>query len=165
MTEPVIQYDTMVQVALLSVVRDVLQDISDKGLPGEHHFYITFSTDHPNVIIPPYLRERYPEEMTIVIQNQFSNLLVSDSHFEISLSFNGKLEHLSIPFQALQGFFDPSVDFGLHFHSEMDNDTINDLPAITDDAATGKGASPEDREDGEDDEAGNVVALDSFRKK
>lgn len=159
MTEPIIQYDTMVQMALLSVVRDVLQNISEKGLPGEHHFYITFSTDNPKVSIPTYLKERYPEEMTIVIQNQFSNLVVDDSHFEISLSFNGKLEHLSIPFAALQGFFDPSVDFGLHFHSgEMEDDSQNDMAEVVDN-------SPEQDTNDTDNPSDNVVTLDTFRKK
>ncbi|WP_339862086.1 SspB family protein [Paremcibacter congregatus] len=155
MTDTAIQYDAMVQVALLSVVRDVLKRTIAEGLPGEHHFYITFSTNHPNVSIPPYLKERYPEEMTIVIQNQYSDLLVDDSHFEISLSFNGKLEHLSIAFPALQGFFDPSVDFGLHFHADEDEEA---LPPIVEE-------TPETPAKSADDEGDNVVALDLFRKK
>ena len=173
MTETIIQYDAMVQMALLSVVRDVMHTAADKGLPGDHHFYITFSTNQPGTVIPPYLKERYPDEMTIVIQNQFSNLVVDDEHFEISLSFNGKLEHLYIPFLALQGFFDPSVDFGLHFHAtEEDNDNVEDLAVPIKDLG----------EDTAGDTAGdtivditpvpvrveaadNVVALDTFRKK
>ncbi len=154
MTETIIQYDSMVQLALLSVVRDVLQNTAGEGLPGDHHFYITFSTNHPATRIPPYLKERYPDEMTIVIQNQFSNLVVDDAHFEISLSFNGKLEHLYIPLLALEGFFDPSVDFGLHFHAtEVNNDNLEDLPATVAD----------DQED--DENVDNVVTLDTFRKK
>ncbi len=156
MTDTVIQYDTMVQMALLSVVRDVLQNTADEGLPGDHHFYITFSTNHPKTSIPSYLKERYPEEMTIVVQNQFSNLVVDESHFEISLSFNSKLEHLYIPFLSLEGFFDPSVDFGLHFHAtEVDNDNLEELPAIVEAA--------DDQQD--DENVDNVVTLDTFRKK
>jgi hypothetical protein len=156
MTETIIQYDSMVQLALLSVVRDVLHNAVEEGLPGDHHFYITFSTNHPGTSIPSYLKERYPDEMTIVIQNQFSNLVVDDAHFEVSLSFNSKLEHLYIPFLALEGFFDPSVDFGLHFHAtEINNDNMEDLPSLT--------AAADDQEDGARED--NVVTLDTFRKK
>lgn len=157
MTETIIQYDNMVQQALLSVVRNVLQDAAIKGLPGDHHFYLTFSTVHPDTNIPKYLKERYPEEMTIVVQNQFSNLMADEDHFEISLSFNGKLEHLSVPFIALEGFFDPSVDFGLHFHaSDADNDDTSDLPSIVEAVADSQIT---------DDNSDNVVTLDTFRKK
>ncbi len=155
MTETNIQYDAMVQTALLSVVRDILQNTAKEGLRGDHHFYITFNTTYPNVSIPTYLKERYPEEMTIVIQNQFSDLMVDDDHFELSLSFNGKLEHLYIPLLALEGFFDPSVDFGLHFHGTEDEDD-KQLPEIA--------VAPEDipKNDSDPD---NVVTLDTFRKK
>lgn len=146
----------MVQKALLSVVRDVLQNAAEEGLPGDHHFYITFDTNHPKTSIPSYLKERYPDEMTIVVQNQFSNLVVDDNHFEISLSFNSKLEHLYIPFLALEGFFDPSVDFGLHFHAtDVNNDNSEDLPNIVE--------ATDDQED--DENTDNVVTLDTFRKK
>jgi len=160
MTDSIIQYDAMVQTALLSVVRDVLHNASKDGLPGEHHFYLTFSTTHPEVSIPAYLKERYPEEMTIVVQNQFADLVVDDIHFELSLSFSGKLEHLYIPFVALEGFFDPSVDFGLHFNaSESNNDNMDDLPAIVEAASDIKPASDSDDNDNK------VVTLDTFRKK
>ncbi|VAX04268.1 FIG01011804: hypothetical protein [hydrothermal vent metagenome] len=163
MTDSIIQYDAMVQMALLSVVRDVLKNASKDGLPGEHHFYLTFSTIHPDVSIPPYLKERYPEEMTIVVQNQFTDLVVDDIHFELSLSFSGKLEHLYIPFVALEGFFDPSVDFGLHFNaSESNNDNMDDLPAIVEAASDIKPAGDPDDPDDNDN---NVVTLDTFRKK
>ncbi|MCF6196973.1 MAG: ClpXP protease specificity-enhancing factor SspB [Emcibacter sp.] len=157
MTETLIQYDNMVQMALLSVVRDVLQNTAKEGLPGEHHFYITFSTTHPDTCIPDYLKERYSEEMTIVVQNQFSNLKVDDVHFEISLSFNGKLENLSIPFMALEGFFDPSVDFGLHFHATEVNNDNEDEQHVTPVA--------ENQENDSDTGTDNVVTLDTFRKK
>lgn len=159
MTDSVIQYDNMVQLALLSVVRDVLKNAAEVGLPGNHHFYLTFNTGYQNVIIPDYLRKRYPDEMTIVVQNQFSDLVVDDSHFEISLSFNSKLEHLHIPFLALEGFFDPSVDFGLHFHATGgNNDNSEGLPSIVEEADISPGG-----DDAGD--AGNVVTLDTFRKK
>ena len=96
MSDDIINYDEMVQVALIGVVRDILIDTKKNGLPGEHHFYITFQTTHPDVKIPPYLRERYEEDMTIVMQNQFWDLLIDDEHFEISLSFNRNKEHLFV---------------------------------------------------------------------
>jgi len=159
MTDSIIQYDNMVQLALLSVVRDVLKSAAEVGLPGNHHFYLTFNTSYPNVIIPDYLRKRYPDEMTIVVQNQFSDLMADDSHFEVSLSFNSKLEHLQIPFLALEGFFDPSVDFGLHFHAtEVNNDNSEELPSIVEDVDV-----PFESKSAGD--PGNVVTLDTFRKK
>jgi hypothetical protein len=162
----------MVQNALLTVVRDILQNTASEGLPGDHHFYITFRTDNPDVKIPSYLRERYPDEMTIVLQNQFWDLMADDDHFEISLSFNRKKEHLYVPFSALIGFFDPSVDFGLHFHGNeidaMDEDGENafgeeeGFGAATDFTDT-MGKEPGAEKETEDGD--NVVTLDSFRKK
>ena len=105
MTDETIKYDEMVQDALVGVVRNLLVDTAKYGLPGEHHFYITFQTTHPDVIIPSYLRERYEEDMTIVLQNQFWDLKVEQDFFEIALSFNRNKEHLSVPFEALLGFF------------------------------------------------------------
>lgn len=159
MTDSIIQYDEMVQSALIGVVRDILTDAAENGLPGDHHFYITFQTTHPDVKIPDYLKERYEEDMTIVLQNQFWDLSVSDSFFEISLSFNRNKEHLLIPFDSLLGFFDPSVDFGLHFNAEVDsNIEIVDTEDMS--------PSPEDiNNDEELVEKDNIVALDSFRKK
>lgn len=159
MTESIIQYDEMVQSALIGVVRDILIDTAENGLPGEHHFYITFQTTHPDVKIPSYLKERYEEDMTIVLQNQFWDLSISESHFEISLSFNRNKEHLIIPFDSLLGFFDPSVDFGLHFNSDVDTSIeiadSDDLPPTQDDLDN----------DEEMVEKDNIVALDNFRKK
>ncbi|MFC7049069.1 SspB family protein [Emcibacter nanhaiensis] len=172
MNDTTIHYDEMVQNALLSVVRDILQHTADNGLPGDHHFYITFRTDNPDVKIPPYLRERYPDEMTIVLQNQFWDLLADDEHFEISLSFNRKKEHLYVPYAALIGFFDPSVDFGLHFHSneidameDEDEETPEGMDEMT--ALTGVAGDNEEKAGGgkESEDGDNVVTLDSFRKK
>ncbi len=125
MTDSNIKYDEMVQSALISVVRDILVDTAENGLPGEHHFYITFQTTHPDVNIPDYLKERYEEDMTIVLQNQFWDLEVTEKQFGISLSFNRNKEHLVVPFDALLGFFDPSVDFGLHFNSDVETSIEN----------------------------------------
>src|SRR5882757_377663 len=116
-----IRYDLLTQQALRAVVRRVLIDISKTGvLPGEHHFYITFDTRAAGVRISKRLREQYPEAMTIVLQHQFWDLLVSDAHFEVGLSFNGVTEKLYVPLEAIKGFFDPSVQFGLQFETQTD---------------------------------------------
>ena len=159
MTDNVIKYDEKVQAALIGVVRDILIETEKNGLPGEHHFYITFQTTHPGVKIPSYLKERYEEDMTIVMQNQFWDLYIDESHFEISLSFNRNKEHLYVPFDALLGFFDPSVDFGLQFNSDVD--TVLEAPeniVIDDNAVTVE-------ETDKTTEKSNIVTLDTFRKK
>jgi hypothetical protein len=116
-----IRYDLLTQQALRTVVRRVLTDISRTGvLPGEHHFYITFDTRAPGVRISKRLHEQYPEEMTIVLQHQFWDLVVSDAHFEVGLSFNGITEKLYVPLEAIKGFFDPSVQFGMQFDTGAD---------------------------------------------
>ena len=115
MTTDLIRYDLLVQEALKSVVRRVLTDTIRDGLPGDHHFYVSFRTDRGGVRISPRLRERYPQDMTIVLQHQFDRLTVTDQAFEVGLSFSGVPERLRVPFDALTGFFDPSVQFGLKF--------------------------------------------------
>ncbi len=110
-----IRYDILAQDALRSVVRTVLTDAAAKGLPGEHHFYITFDTRADDVKISPRMLAQYPEEMTVVLQHQFWDLAVSDTGFEVGLSFGGVAERLTVPFAAITGFFDPSVQFGLQF--------------------------------------------------
>ncbi len=128
-TEDLIRYDVMVQEALLGVVRKVLQDAARFGLPGEHHFYVTFRSQAPGVKISARLREKYPDEMTIVLQHQFWDLVVGEAHFEVGLSFGGVPEKLSVPYEALTGFYDPSVQFGLKFtpdEAQADNDSGDD---------------------------------------
>jgi hypothetical protein len=115
MSRKSLEYDRLVEKALRAVVRDALRQVAEDGLPGDHHFYITFVTTHPGVTLAERLRERYPDEMTIVIQHQFSNLLVSDEGFGVTLSFSGIADHLEIPFSAVTAFADPSVQFGLQF--------------------------------------------------
>ncbi len=117
MTTDLIRYDLMAQDALRGVVRTVLSDAARDGVPGEHHFYITFRTGAPGVRLSPRMREKYPDEMTIILQHQFWDLSVSEAHFEVGLSFNNVAERLLIPFAAMTGFFDPSVQFGLKFES------------------------------------------------
>ena len=116
-----IRYDLLVQDALKGVVRKVLIDAKD-GLPGEHHFYISFQTDFPGVRLSNRLREKYPQEMTIVLQHQYWDLNVTEHTFEVGLSFSGIPERLLIPFDALTGFFDPSVQFGLKFDSQNESE-------------------------------------------
>jgi hypothetical protein len=118
MTKDLIRYDLLVQEALKGVVRKVLIDAGKDGLPGEHHFYVSFRTDFPGVRLSSRLREKYPQEMTIVLQHQFWDLIVTEHGFEVGLSFSGVPERLLIPFDALTGFFDPSVQFGLKFETQ-----------------------------------------------
>jgi hypothetical protein len=112
-----IRYDLLAREALRSVVRRVLSDVARNGLPGDHHFYVTFDTRAPGLKISDRLRAEHPEEMTIVLQHQFWDLLVTEEIFEIGLSFKGIAERLVIPFEAIKGFFDPSVQFGLQFET------------------------------------------------
>jgi len=112
-----IRYDLLAQEALRDVVRRVLADAARNGLPGEHHFYVTFDTHAPGLNISDRLRAEHPEEMTIVLQHQFWDLTVTDRGFEVGLSFKGIPERLAIPFEAIKGFFDPSVQFGLQFET------------------------------------------------
>jgi uncharacterized protein len=126
-----IRYDLLTQEALRSVLRRVLQDAALNGLPGEHHFYVSFNTGAPGVRLSKRLRAQYPEEMTIVLQHQFRDLTVNEQAFEVGLSFSGVSEHLVVPFDAIKRFFDPSVQFGLQF----------DTMGTTEEAAAAEGAS------------------------
>lgn len=122
MSKDLIRYDLLVQDALKGVVRKVLIDAAKEGLGGEHHFYVSFRTDHPGVRLSNRLREKYPQDMTIVLQHQFWDLGVTEHTFEVGLSFSGVPERLLVPFEALTGFFDPSVQFGLKFEPKEGED-------------------------------------------
>lgn len=135
-TTDLIRYDLLAQEALRGVVRRVLTDAARDGLPGEHHFYVTFKTGHPGVRISSRLREKYPDEITIVLQHQFWDLLISDTGFEVGLSFGGAPERLLVPFEAVSGFFDPSVQFGLKF------EVITEEPVADDAIPASKGSEP-----------------------
>lgn len=126
MAKDFIRYDLHVQDALRGVVRRVLTEVVRDGLPGEHHFYITFRTQHPGVRLSARMRAEYPDEMTIVLQHQFWDLTVTDTAFEVGLSFKGIPEKLVVPFEAMTGFFDRSVDFGLRFESDVEIDDEDD---------------------------------------
>jgi uncharacterized protein len=163
-----LRYDKMVEDALRGVVRDSLSFAAEQGLPGDHHFYVTFRTHHPGVQLPAHVKARHPDEMTIVLQHQFWDLEVSFEQFAVTLSFSGKSERLVIPFAAVSGFADPSAKFGLQFQAipgdgdDEDEDMAEDFeaePIVPD--ATAAEAKPE----GGGDEDGKVVTLDRFRKK
>ena len=162
MAKDFIGYDNLVDRALRSVVRDALTRILKQGLIGSHHFYLTFKTHDPGVDIPDFLRERYPDEMTIVLQNQYSGLKVNDDQFEVTLSFQKFPARLVVPFAALTGFADPAVQFGLQFKNATpqaapaqaaESETTQALPAPSAEATEKSGEAPQ------------VVSLDKFRKK
>lgn len=158
----VLRYDKMVEKALRGVVRQAVEEVKEEGLPGDHHFYITFLTEYPGVDIPDYLRERYPTEMTIVLQYQFYDLTVDDEFLGVTLSFNNVPERLTIPLASITIFADPSVNFALQFQP-LSSDQ-KDSP--DDDRPDGDGPSDsDDKESAQDDQKGEVISLDQFRKK
>ena len=157
-----IGYEALTQAAMRGVVREALKRAqANGGVPGDHHFYITFRTKAPGVKIADYLVERFPEDMTIVIQHQYWDLEITDGHFEIILKFSGVPQHLYIPFAALTRFVDPSVNFGLTFEAEDKSDNVI---APTQDVAEQDNPA----EEGAQEASGGlstVVNLDAFRRK
>lgn len=174
MAEDHIRYDILAQDALRGVMRKVLQEVSRTGLPGNHHFFITFLTGAPGVRVSPRLRERYPDQMTIVLQFQYWDLKVTDAGFEVGLSFSDVPEKLEIPFAAVRGFYDPSVNFELEFDpkaataEDVPASPVTALPALQNDPEAAKRGSEAKEKSGETDPAkgsADVVSLDAFRKK
>jgi hypothetical protein len=194
MVQDLIRYDILAQEALRGVIRKVLAEVAKAGLPGNHHFFITFLTGAPGVRISSRLKEKYPEQMTIVLQHQFWDMLVTDQLFEVGLSFGDIPEKLTVPFSAVRGFYDPSVNFELEFdvaiaQPESDNDEggnvapIEILPteapvekaekpksksrktAAEKEAAAAKDNNADDGADKEAKPSADVVSLDAFRKK
>ena len=164
-----IRYDVLARDALRGVLRRVLSDAAEHGLPGEHHFFITFLSTADGVKLSPRLLAQYPEEMTIILQHQFWDLVVSDDRFEVGLSFGGIPERLLVPFNAIKSFFDPSVQFGLQFEP---SDAATETPAANLPAASAPSAvtvpAPAEEDQGEPAKPGEgaeVVRLDRFRKK
>lgn len=152
-------YDRLAQDALRGVIRRALKVARDEGLPGEHHFYISFRTRTPGVDISERLRSQYPDEMTIVLQHQFWNLDVREDGFSVDLTFNKIPEKLIIPYAAVQGFFDPSVQFGLQFEvDEASPPEAAPAPTTADSTSAAISEAPAA-------ETGAVVSLDAFRKK
>ena len=170
MSKDWLRYDRMVEDALRGVVRRALTEVGTQGLPGDHHFYLTFRTSEAGVEIAPALKAQYPKEMTIVLQHQFWGLEVNDDKFAVTLSFGGKHERLVVPYRAIVSFADPSVKFGLQFESATGEEgsaataestgtkaitpkDLNDLPRVIEgDSASAKSGA-------------QIVALDAFRKK
>jgi hypothetical protein len=153
--DSLIPYDEIVQEALRAVVGRVLTQVANEGLPGNHHFYITFKTTASGVSIPRSLYERFPDEMTIVLQNKYWDLKVTGTGFEVGLTFNQVPAHLEIPFSAVTAFADPAVDFALQFQAQVEDEPIREQePAENDRPA------PVPAEDGS-----NVVTVDFGRKK
>ncbi len=182
-------YDALVDDALRGVVRRVLRQVADKGLPGSHHFYISFRSNDPGVQLPEYLRAKYPEEMTIVLQHQYWDLIIAEDFFEVTVSFNKQQERIKVPFAALSAFVDPSVRFGLQFDRKDKGAvpaekpaagpaTTTPLPApdkrpslggpttaAPGDATADAEATPAEEPAKPEDPASKIVKLDSFRKK
>ncbi len=162
MDDNTLRYDKMVENALRGVVRQALKEIIDRGgLPGEHRFYITFMTDYPGVKIPDYLKERYPGEMTVVLQYQFHDLAVDNDKMSVTLSFNNIPENLVIPLSAISIFADPSVNFALQFQPLGEFEEGGDFDP--DDDSDSKKDKEKSKRD--DEKTGEVVSLDKFRKK
>lgn len=162
MVVKMIDYGNMMHDAMRGLIKRLLQDIASAGkLPGDHHFFITFDTMHPEVEIADWLSDRYPDEMTIVVQHWFDNLKVTDDGFSITLNFGDNPEPLYIPFMALRTFVDPSVEFGLRFEQpEEETNDANDTALSVAEAPMHENAEPSDKPKTD----GQVVSLDSFRK-
>ncbi|KQR68966.1 hypothetical protein ASG25_12660 [Rhizobium sp. Leaf384] len=167
-----IRYDILAQDALRGVIRKVLSEVAATGhLPGDHHFFITFLTGAPGVRISQHLKSKYAEQMTIVVQHQFWDLKVTESLFEIGLSFSDTPEKLVIPFNAIRGFYDPSVNFELEFDvavgededTETESAEITAYPGVTVERDEETEAEAPKGEDGKP--GASVVSLDAFRKK
>jgi len=176
-----IRYDILAQAALRGVVRTVLADAAKKGLPGEHHFKITFNTNAPGVRLSDRMRARYPQDMTIVLQHQFWDLTVSETIFEVGLSFGGVTERVAVPFEAVTAFFDPAVQFGFQFET-IEGAAAADVSGVPQAAekaapAAGRPAAEEKKAEAlpapseaeapapDHGTGGEIVRLDRFRKK
>ncbi|MGM4919059.1 SspB family protein [Tardiphaga robiniae] len=166
-----IRYDVLARDALRGVLRRVLIDAAEHGLPGEHHFFITFVSTADGVKLSPRLLAQYPEEMTVILQHQFWDLVVTEDRFEVGLSFNGIPERLVVPFNAIKSFYDPSVQFGLQFETETAVETPAAGATSAATAASALAAPPappapaSEEEPPKSGEGAEVVRLDRFRKK
>ncbi|MDE2030517.1 MAG: hypothetical protein KGI97_08160 [Alphaproteobacteria bacterium] len=158
MSEDLLRYDLMIEAALRDVVRETMEIVARDGLPGEHHFYITFQTKFPGVKVPDYLAKQYADEMTIVLQYQFFGLKIENDSIHVTLSFNNVKEDLVVPIESITTFADPSVNFALQFQTGDD-----DEGGEGDDDTPDKNGGGDGKED--DGKRGEVISLDKFRKK
>lgn len=163
-----IDYGKLMHRAMRSLIQEVLSDVRDSGLPGLHHFFIKFETTYPGVQVADWLKERYPNEMTVVMQHWFEDLTVTDDGFSVTLNFGDTPENLTIPYDAIQTFVDPSVEFGLRFEAQEDEDEDPDVVehgttvALPELEARENVPAPGVAKDAKS--KGDVVSLDSFRK-
>jgi len=151
-----IDYGNLMHEAMRGLIRRVLSDVAEHGLPGAHHFFISFDTGHPDVELADWLSDRFPDDMTIVMQHWFDDLQVDDEGFAVTLNFGNTPERMYVPYDAIRTFVDPSVEFGLRFESQDEDDDEPD-PGAEDDAGTPAADKPGPAE-------ADVVRLDSFRK-
>jgi hypothetical protein len=160
-----IDYVARIDAALREVVRDLLAEVADEGLPGAHHFFLSFDTKHAGVILPPSLHERYPGEMTVVLQHQFWDLEVEEHQLSVTLQFSGVPQRITVPFAALSAFSDPAAEFGLRFQRLEAELRQSDPEETTVEAGVGALLDRSGRDDGAGPEHGaKVVHLDDFRK-
>lgn len=151
MREDGLNYGVMMQRALRRVMSDALSQVAEYGLPGDHHFYITYDTCHPTVVMPDWLREKYPDQITVVLQYEYSDLAVAEEGFSVRMSFSDRPAELFVPFDAVMTFVDPSVEFGLKFDSTPVEDLEDELDEDPPEPPTERGSA-------------DVVSLDKFRK-
>ena len=162
-----IDYGNLMHDAMRALIRKVLLDVADKGLPGEHHFFITFDTSHPDAELADWLSDRYPGEMTVVMQHWYDKLEVGEDGFGITLNFGDAPEPLYVPYDAIRTFVDPSVEFGLRFEQQGDNEGTSDEPEVVSAGIEQEKIKPKEPEDTDAADApkdAEVVSLDSFRK-
>ena len=150
-----IDYGNLMHNAMRSLIQDVLTEVKNNGLPGEHHFFITFDTNHESVEMASWLKDRYPTEITVVMQHWYEDLEVKDDGFSVTLNFGDTPEHLVIPYEAILTFVDPSVEFGLRFETNEEEDEIDEQKPAD---------SEESNQNETKKETGQVVSLDNFRK-
>lgn len=155
-----LDYGSLMHRAMRGLIFNVLEQVRDHGLPGNHHFFITFDTTHPDVQLADWLKDRYPEEMTVVIQHWFDNLVVREDGFSITLNFGDQPEPLQIPFDAIQTFVDPSVEFGLRF----ENQDMDEIEEESEADETEPSAEATETSDEEPRQEAEVVSLDQFRR-
>lgn len=160
-----IDYGNLMHGAMRGLIRQVLTEVAEGGLPGAHHFFITFDTMHPDVELADWLSDRFPEDMTIVMQHWFDDLQVGEDGFAVTLNFGDNPERMFIPFDAIRTFVDPSVEFGLRFETQGEDDEDEDeVETLSDKRPADKRPAPKPVKDDAPKKDAEVVSLDSFRK-